>query len=143
MAQPLPRRLPDPVTADRVAAAYRALGSGDRSTIEEYWDPDVMWVAAGHSRVSGSYLGLDEFIGFLGAVGELTGNTLAMEFDGILVDGDMAVALTHNTASRAGDPARQLDINEVHCLRWRDGRIIEGKGAMFGTGTSDFEQFLA
>jgi|SRR5882724_7326216 len=146
MAQPLSRRLMHqfmPLTIERVEAAYGVLGTGDRATIEEYWDPEVTWLAAGNSRVSGRYTGLDDFLGFLTTVGELTGNSLRIDFENILVSGDAAVALTHNTATRAGDTARTLDINEVHYLRWRDGRIVEGKGAMFGTGTTDFERFLA
>jgi ketosteroid isomerase-like protein len=131
------------VTADRVEAAYKVLGTGDRSAIEEYWSPQLRWLAAGHSRVSGTHVGLEDFVGFLATMGELTGNTLALEFGDILVRGDVAVALTHNTATRAGDASRRLDVDEVHYLRWRDGRIVEGKGAMFGTGTSDFEQFVA
>ncbi|MEU0600955.1 nuclear transport factor 2 family protein [Streptomyces sp. NPDC006393] len=131
------------LTRERVEAAYGALGSGDRTAIEEYWDPRVTWQAAGRSRVSRTYTGLDEFIGFLTTMGELSGGSLAMEFVSVLVGDDTAVAVTHNTASRAGDPGRRMDIEEVHVLRWRDGRIVSGRGAMLGAGTAEFEAFVA
>ncbi|PRX97085.1 nuclear transport factor 2 family protein [Allonocardiopsis opalescens] len=131
------------LTPERVEAAYGVLGSGDRAAIEEYWDPEMTWEAAGHARTSGVHAGLDNFLLFMKTMGELTGNSLKGEFKEILVGDGIAVAVTHNTATRAGDPSRKLDIDEIHHLRWRDGRIIEGKGAMFGTGTAEFEQFLA
>jgi ketosteroid isomerase-like protein len=131
------------LTAERVRAAYGALGTGDRSVIEQYWDPEMTWLTAGGSRVSGTYKGLDGFIGFLRTMGELTGNSLKAEINALLVSGDEAVLVTHNTATRAGDPGRRLDINEVHYLRWREGKIVDGKGAMFGTGTSEFDRFVA
>jgi ketosteroid isomerase-like protein len=143
MSQPVASRVRPALTADRVVAAYGALGTGDRATIEQYWDPEMTWQAAGDSRVSGVHNGLDAFLVFLTTMGEVTGGTLSMDFDDVLVNGDSAVAVTHNTASRAGDPDRRLDINEVHYLRWRDGRIIAGKGAMFGTGTAEFASFVA
>jgi hypothetical protein len=29
----------------------------------------------------------------------------------------------------------------VHVLRWRDGKVIAGKGAIFGDGTTEYDQF--
>ncbi|WP_405877965.1 nuclear transport factor 2 family protein [Streptomyces sp. NBC_01136] len=133
----------DALTVERVEAAYGALGTGDRVAIEEFWDPELTWQAAGCSRVSRTYRGLDEFIGFLTTMGELSGGSLAMDFVSILVGDATAVALTHNTATRADDPARRMDIEEVHFLSWRDGRIVSGRGAMLGGGTAEFEEFVA
>lgn len=131
------------LTEERVVAAYDALGTGDRATIEQYWDNEVTWLTAGDSRVSGEYAGLDRFLDFMGIMGDVTGMTLRMERLGVLVNGDTAVVLTHNTADRAGDPSRKLDIEEVHVLRWRDGKVVNGEGAMFGNGTSEFGRFVA
>jgi hypothetical protein len=130
------------LSASLVEAAYAALGTGDRATIEKYWHPEVTWQAAGLSGVSRSYSGLDEFIGFLTTMGELSGGSLRMEFLNILVGEGVAVALTHNTATRQGDPLRRLDIEEVHFLRWLGGRIVAGRGAMFGSGTAEFDRFV-
>jgi uncharacterized protein len=130
------------LTEARVIAAYDALATGDPATIEEYWDPEVTWLAAGKSRVSGLHVGLSEFLGFMKTMGEVTGGSLQVEPRGLLVGTDIAVLLTHNTATRADDPTRRMDIDEVHYLRWRDGKIVEGKGALFGDGTAEFSQFV-
>jgi uncharacterized protein len=131
------------LTAERVQAAYGALSTGDRTLIEQYWDPEMTWVTAGESRVSGTYRGLDSFIEFLRTMADLTGNSLKKGINALIISGDAAVLLTHDTATRAGDPGRRLDIDVVHFLRWREGRIVEGKGAMFGRGTSQFDRFVA
>ncbi len=40
-------------------------------------------------------------------------------------------------------PYTKLDIDVVHVLRWRDGKVIEGRGAIFGDGTTEYDQFWA
>lgn len=130
------------LTQERVLAAYEALGSGDLAVIGQYWDADMTWLAAGDGRVSGVHKGIDGFLGFMKTMGEVTGGSLAMERTGLLVGEDLAVVLTHNTAHRADDPSTTLSIDEVHYLRWRDGKIVEGKGAMFGDGTGEFSRFV-
>jgi ketosteroid isomerase-like protein len=131
------------LTAERVKAAYSALSTGDRAAIAEYWDPGITWVTAGESKVSGTYKGLDSFMGFLQTMGELTGGSLQAEISVLLVSGDEAVLITHNTATRATDPGRRLDIEEVQYVRCQAGRIVAGKGAMFGSGTAEFDRFVA
>jgi ketosteroid isomerase-like protein len=131
------------VTKERVDAAYTALASGDRTVIEEYWDQDLMWLAPGESQVSGLKKGLDEFLGFMEIVGELSGNSFVMERYGILVSTDQTVDLSHNTGTRADDTNRKLSIDVAHVLRWRDGKVIEGRGAIFGTGTTEYNEFWA
>jgi ketosteroid isomerase-like protein/phenylpyruvate tautomerase PptA (4-oxalocrotonate tautomerase family) len=129
------------VTRERVDAAYTALASGDRTAIEEYWDQDMTWLVPGESRISGIKKGLDEFLGFMNLVGELSGNSFVMERYSILVSSDQTVDLSHNTGTRAGDPNRRLSIDVAHVLRWRDGKVIEGRGAIFGTGTKEYDEF--
>lgn len=131
------------LTEERVIAAYDALDSGDRAVIERYWDSDMVWLTPGESEVSGRHVGLTGFLDFMRVMGEVTGMTMRMERLGLFVDGDTAVVLAHNAADRAGDPTRRLDIDEVHVLNWRNGKIVEGKAALFGTGTSEFGQFVA
>jgi ketosteroid isomerase-like protein/phenylpyruvate tautomerase PptA (4-oxalocrotonate tautomerase family) len=131
------------VTKDRVEAAYTALASGDRAAIEQYWDQDVTWLVPGESRISGLKKGLDEFLEFMRIVGELSGNSFVMERNGIFVNGDQTVDLSHNSGTRAGDPSRKLSIDVAHVLRWHDGKVIEGRGAIFGAGTTEYDQFWA
>ena len=54
--------------------------------------------------------------------------------------------VTRNIGYRDGDengqvPYRQLDIDVVHVLRWRNAKVIEGRGAIFGDGTTQYDQF--
>ncbi|MHB9853585.1 nuclear transport factor 2 family protein [Streptomyces sp. Tue6028] len=127
----------------RVVAAYAALASGDRAEIDTYWDADMTWLVPGEAPVSGLKQGLDNFLSFMGEVGALADNSFVMERSATLVLGDTSVDLTHNTATRAGDTSRKLDIDVVHVMRWRDGKIVEGRGAIFGSGTTEYNEFFA
>jgi phenylpyruvate tautomerase PptA (4-oxalocrotonate tautomerase family)/ketosteroid isomerase-like protein len=131
------------LTPARVAAAYGALGTGDRTSIEEYWDAEINWLVPGESRVSGLKQGLDEFINFMKLVGELSGGSFNMEPKGLLIHDNQSLDLSHNTGTRAGHPNRKLNIDVAHLLTWRDGKVIEGKGAIFGHGTTEFNKFWA
>lgn len=132
------------LTPERVGAAYDALATGDRAVIEQYFDSDMTWLVPGESRISGLKQGLDDFLEFMKVVGDLSGNSFNMERQGIFVkDGESSVDLSHNTASRAEDPSRTLTIDVAHVLRWRDGKIIEARGAIFGTGQAEYDAFWA
>lgn len=131
------------LTVSRVGAAYDALATGDRAKIEEYWDADITWLVPGETSVSGTKTGLDDFLDFMKEVGALSGNSFNMERTGVFISGDQSVDLSLNTATRAGDPSRALSIDVAHVLRWREGKIIEGRGAIFGTGTTEYNQFFA
>lgn len=134
------------VTAELVATAYDALASGDRARIEQYWDTNMVWLVPGHNHLSGLYQGLDRFLDFMGIVGTLSGGSFRMERTVIMLAGEYSADVTRNIGYRDGDengqvPYRQLDIDVVHVLRWRDGKIIEGRGAIFGDGTTQYDQF--
>lgn len=134
------------VTADMVVNAYDALASGDRARIEEYWDTTMVWLVPGHNQLSGLYRGLDQFLGFMGSVGALSKNSFRMERSIIMLANDYSADVTRNIGYRDGDetgqvPYRQLDIDVVHVLRWRGGKIIGGRGAIFGDGTTQYDQF--
>lgn len=109
--------------------------------MEEYWDRDMTWLVPGHNQISGLKKGLDEFIAFMEKVGILTDNSFQMSWEGVAITGDTSADIRHNTGHRAGDDSRQLDINVVHVLRWREGKVIEGRGAIFGDGTAQFDEF--
>jgi ketosteroid isomerase-like protein/phenylpyruvate tautomerase PptA (4-oxalocrotonate tautomerase family) len=129
------------LTADRVRKAYDALASGETTEIEEYWDADMTWLVPGDAPVSGLKRGRGEFLQFMKTIGELSGNSFKMEWQGVLVTGDLTADITHNTGTRAGDPKRRLDIDVVHILRWREGKVVEGRGAIFGEGTQKYSEF--
>lgn len=135
------------VTPELVGQAYAALASGNRAEIEKYWDKEMNWLVPGHNRLSGWYHGLDAFLAFMGEVGRLSNNSFHMEAVAVMVSDEYSADVTHNVGYRAGHegsgtvPYTKLDINVVHVLRWRDGKVIEGKGAIFGDGTNEYDQF--
>ena len=131
------------VTPEHVGKAYAALASGDVNQIKEYWAEDMVWQVPGHNRLSGWYYGLDGFLGFMGEVGRLSDNSFNMEqiAGRVIVTGEYSADLTRNVGHRDGHPDKTMDIEVVHVLRWRDGKVIAGKGAIFGDGTTEYDQF--
>jgi uncharacterized protein len=137
------------VTPELVQQAYAALASGNRQEIEKYWDQEMRWLVPGHNPLSGWYEGLDGFLGFMGQVGAMSNHSFNMEGIAVMTSDDYSADVTHNVGYRAGAegtgtvPYTKLDIDVVHVLHWRDGKVIEGKGAIFGDGTTEYDQFWA
>jgi ketosteroid isomerase-like protein len=129
------------VTPELVQQAYDALASGDREKIRKYWADDMIWLVPGHDPLSGLKRGLDGFLGFMQEVGRLSGNSFRMNREAIMISNDASADVTRNVGNRAGDETRKLDINVIHYLRWRDGKVIEGRGAIFGDGTAQYDAF--
>ncbi|OGO57786.1 MAG: hypothetical protein A2Z32_14570 [Chloroflexi bacterium RBG_16_69_14] len=128
------------LTPDRVTSAYKALATGDRNLIAEFWAEEMVWQVPGHNHLSGWYHSLDEFLGFMGQVGALSGGSFNMETISTLVEGEWSADITRNRGKRA-DSVKALDIEVVHVLRWKDGKVIAGRGAIFGDGTTEYDQF--
>ncbi|MDZ4769598.1 MAG: ester cyclase family protein [Chloroflexota bacterium] len=137
------------VTAELVGKAYEALASGNRAEIEKYWDTDMKWLVPGHNPLSGWHYGLDGFLGFMGQVGAMSAHSFNMNAITVLVNDEWSVDVTHNTGYRAGSegtgtvPYTKLDIDVAHLLRWRNGKIIEGRAGIFGDGTNEYDLFWA
>jgi uncharacterized protein len=131
------------VTRERVSAAYSALASGDQERIREYWADDMVWLVPGHNRLSGRKQGLEASLAFMGEVAQLSGNSFRMDWEAVMVGDNTSADVTHNVGHRAEDESRILDIDVIHFLRWRDGKVIEGRGAIFGDGTAQYDAFWA
>jgi ketosteroid isomerase-like protein len=131
------------ITPEYVMEAYGALASGDINQIKQYWDEKMVWQVPGHNELSGWHFSLDEFLAFMGRVGELSDNSFKMEpiAGQVLVTGDYSVDLTRNRGHRAGRPDKTMDIEVAHVLRWKDGKVVAGKGAIFGDGSEEYNQF--
>ena len=131
------------ITPEHVLKAYAALASGDFARIQEYWDQDMVWQVPGHNRLSGWYYGLDEFLGFMGRVGDLSGHSFKMDpiAGQVVVTGEYSADLTRNRGTRAEEPDKGMDIEVVHVLRWRNQKVVAGKGAIFGDGSTEYDQF--
>lgn len=129
------------ITADQVAAAYAALATGQRDQIAQVWAEDLRWLVPGHNQLSGWKNNLDEFIQFMGTVGRLSDNSFRMDSVAVMAADNFSADVTRNTGNRAGQPDRRLDIDVIHWLTWRDGKVIEGRGAIFGDGTAQYDEF--
>ena len=140
--QPL-QQIEADVTPGFVLEAYNALNSSDVSRIKQYWAEEVVWQVPGHNQYSGWYYGLDEFLAFMSQIGELTNHSFKMlpVAGKVLVTGDYSVVLTRNQGNRPDMPGKTLDIEVANVLRWHNGKVIAGKGALFGDGTAQYDQF--
>lgn len=129
------------VTPEMVASAYAALATGDRNRIQEYWAEDMRWLVPGHNSLSGWKEGLEGFLGFMSQVGALSGGSFHMDNISTTTNDEYSVDVTRNRGHRADNPDKTLDIIAVHVLRWRDGKVIEGRGAIQEDGTTRYDQF--
>jgi ketosteroid isomerase-like protein len=131
------------ITPEHVLKAYEALASGKLERIQEYWDEEMVWQVPGHNRLSSWYHGRDAFLAFMGRVGELSGNSFSMApiAGQVIVTGEYSADLTRNRGHRADSAEKTMDIEVVHVLRWRNGKVIAGRGAIFGDGTTEYDQF--
>lgn len=131
------------ITVEQVAAAYAALATGQRDQIAQHWAQDMRWLVPGHNRLSGWRNNLDQYVSFMATVGRLSNNSFRMETLAVMTADNYSADVTHNTGQRADEPHRVLDIDVIHWLNWRDGKIIEGHGAIFGDGTARYDEFWA
>ena len=131
------------ITEEQVTAAYAALATGQRDQIARHFAEDLRWLAPGHNQVSGWKNNLDEFIEFMATVGRLSDNSFRMDRVAVMTADNFSADVTRNTGYRAGEPNRRLDIDVIHWLTWRDGKVIEGRGAIFGDGTAQYDAFWA
>ena len=129
------------MTPELVGKAYEALATGDRDKIRQYWADDLKWLVPGHNQLSGWKNNLDEFLAFMKKVGELSGNSFHMDNICTTTSDEYSTDVTRNRGNRANAPDKKLDIVAVHVLRWRDGKVIEGRGAIQGDGTTQYDQF--
>ena len=131
------------ITPQQVADAYAALATGQRDLIAQHFAEDMRWLVPGHNQLSGWKNNLDEFIQFMARVGELSENSFQMRNIVTMAADDNSADVTNNTGNRAGEPNRRLDIDVIHWMQWRDGKVIHARGAIFGDGTAQYDAFWA
>jgi len=129
------------VTPELVRKAYEALATGNRQAVAQYWADDMVWLVPGHNQLSGWKIGLDEFLAFMKRVGELSENSFQMDSISVMTNDEYSTDVTRNTGHRANNPNKILDIDVAHVLRWRNGKVIAGKGGIMGDGTTQYDQF--
>lgn len=101
---------------------YDAFGKGDMATIAELFADDIIWHVPGNNPLAGDYKGRDNVLAYFGKSVELTGGTLKVEVHDILANDEHGIALTRDTAQRAG---KSLDDNAVQVFHIRDEKVVE------------------
>ena len=129
------------LTPEHVNNAYKVLATGDVDLVSEFWDEDMVWLVPGHNQLSGWKHGRQAFLDFMAKVGELSGGSFNMKVITIMVNDDYSCDVTNNQGNRANDPNKKLNIDVAHVLRWREGKVIAGKGGIFGDGTAQYDEF--
>jgi uncharacterized protein len=74
-------------------------------TLREWFDPDIVWHAPGHSQLAGDHQGVDAVLGFFGQTMELTGGSFRVEVHDAVAHDEHAVGLHTAHAERAGEDA--------------------------------------
>ena len=128
------------LTRERLAAAYEALLSRDRGKVLEYWSENVRFEMPGNHQYAGWYEDLDQYLHKMDKLMEACGGVIQVETldvllneeDGVSIDVFRLSSTRANAPDGVTSPYEQLEIEGVHLLRWRDGRIIEGRGGLFG-----------
>jgi Ketosteroid isomerase-related protein len=134
-------------TKEMVEAAYDVLATGDPEQIATYWADDMRWLVPGNHQLAGWWEGLSGFLSFMEHVGKLSGGSFVMTRTAVLLADGWSADVTYNVGARATaqegsvSPYDRLEIDVIHLLRWRDGRVVEGRGAIFGDGATQFNQF--
>lgn len=129
------------VDARRTEQAYAALAGGDAGEIARYWTQDVTWSVPGSHRLAGTKHGLEELRAYHRERAELSGGTFRSERRRALIDGDTAVIRSRETAARVDGDGRDLSVDALHTLVWRDGRVTAGSEAYAGEDAAANEVF--
>lgn len=107
--------------ATLIRRGYELFSNGDMDGFTELLADDVIWHVPGRCPVSGTYKGREAVVGYLSALGELSGGTY--QIDGVhdvVANDDHVVGLHHSVATR---PGKTYDHNETVVFHVRDGRI--------------------
>ncbi|CAL9520963.1 nuclear transport factor 2 family protein [Streptomyces pilosus] len=132
------------LTRERVAAAYASLVTGDREQILQYWSQDVRFQMPGNHQFSGWFVGLDDYLAKMGKLMAATGGRISSETLNVLIDQEAGVSIDvyrldgyrEHAKEGATSPYERLQVEGVHMLRWEDGRIVEGRSALFADGVT-------
>lgn len=132
------------LTVEHVASAYDALMSLDRDRALEYWTEDVRFQMPGNHHEAGWHEGLDAYLTSTAKLIEVCGGVMKSETLDVLIDDAKGITLdVYRISGKRGhapdgvvSPYEFLAIEGAHLLRWRDGRVFEGRGGLFGDGAT-------
>jgi ketosteroid isomerase-like protein len=110
---------PNALTYRRTADAFRA---GDRDTLSELIDEEVVWHVPGSNAMAGDVHGREAVFRFLEQLREVTAGTFVLKEHDVLGSDDHVVALSHMSAVR--EPG-SVSLDVVSVFHFEDGRQRE------------------
>lgn len=134
------------ITPELVGAAYAAVSAGDREATARYWSEDLRFLAPGNHAQAGWRVGIDDFMDYVQGMLAASGDSWRMEPVTLLINNTdgYSIDVNHINAVRKGAPEGSespydvLSISGVQMLRWRDGKVVEGFGGIFGDGATNY-----
>lgn len=132
------------LTRERVEAAYASLLTGDRDKILEYWSEDVRFQMPGNHQYAGWFEGIDDYLEKMGKLMAATGgrikatthHVLVNEAEGVSVDVYELDGYRDYAEEGVTSPYERLQVEGVHMLKWENGKIVEGRSALFADGVT-------
>ena len=122
--------------AKLVRKGYEAFNAADIEAIHDVLAPDVVWHEPGRSAVAGDYKGVEEVLGFLRRLHDLSGGTFSAELVDLLVDAERVTAFQRITGSRSG---MTLDTVDVVDFEIHSGHVTEV--TVYQSDTYGFDEF--
>lgn len=107
---------------DLLRKGYDAFNAGDIDTVKSLFAPDIVGHFGGKSQLAGDYKGVDEVIGALAKLVELSGGTFKETVHDIVANDTHAVALGEVTAQRDGKTYDQKSVEVYHV---NGGKVTE------------------
>ena len=102
----------------------RAFNEGDLATLRERVAPDVTYVIPGRAAISGQFSGIDGVVGAFQRLRQLSGETIAVEPQLVLSDGDDVMFTARVTAQHEG---RTLDVVNAYAFHFEDDKLAAGR----------------
>jgi ketosteroid isomerase-like protein len=115
--------MPEHPNVAKVRSAYDAFMQGDLDTALADLADDCVFHFGGDGPLSGDHKGRDAISKALIGTFELTGGSQKLDIKGVFADDQHAAVVLHEWASRPDGAT--LDVDEVHILRIRDGKITD------------------
>lgn len=122
--------------ATLVRKGYDAFNRAEVEAIREVLADHVVWHEPGRSVLAGDYKGVDEVLGFLRRLHDLSGGTLRTELVELLVDPERVTAFQRLTGERGG---KFLDTLDVVDFEIHHGRVTEV--SVYQSDTYAFDAF--
>lgn len=107
---------------ETLRVGYEALVAGNLDTVVGLFDEGIKAHVPGRSPVAGDYDGVEQVVGYVSKLMELSGGTLRFQTHCLMADEEHGVALINDKAER---PGKALDSNNIHAWHLGGGRLNE------------------